>query len=61
MVQTLKQMKTGKTPRPSDESLELIAASGEVGRQVIAELCQRVLDGFEMPAKRVLSIVIEIF
>ena len=39
-------MKTGKSPGPSD----LIAASGGVGIQVMAEICQKVLDGFGMPA-----------
>ena len=34
-------MKTGKAPGPSEVSLELIAASGGVGFQVMAETCQR--------------------
>ena len=33
-------MKTGKAPEPSEVSLELIVASGGVGIQVIAEICQ---------------------
>ena len=37
-----------KVPGPSDVSLELIAASGGVGIQVMTEICQKVLDGFEM-------------
>ena len=39
-------MKTEKTHRPSKVSLELIAASGGVGIQVMAEICQKGLDGF---------------
>ena len=31
-------MKTGNTPGPSDVSLELIAASGGVGIQVMAKI-----------------------
>ena len=54
-------MKTGKNPEPSEVSLELIAASGGVGIQVMAEICQKVLDGFEMPAEGALSIVVPIF
>ena len=37
-------MKSGKAPGPPQVSLELIAASGEVGIQVMAEICQKVLD-----------------
>ena len=33
-------MKTGKAPESSDESLELIFASWEVGIQLMADLCQ---------------------
>ena len=40
-------MKTGKAPGPSEVSLELIAVSGVVGIQVMAEICQKVLDGSE--------------
>ena len=45
VLQALNEMKSGKTPRPSEVSLELIAASGGVGNQVMVELCQIVLDG----------------
>ena len=34
------QMKTGKAFGPSEVSLELIAASGGVGSQVTAKICQ---------------------
>ena len=46
VLQALNEMKTGKAPGPSEASLELIAASGGVGIQVIAEICQKVLNGF---------------
>ena len=43
-------MKTGNASGPSKVSLELIAASGRVAIQVMAEICQKVEDGFGMPA-----------
>ena len=42
-----KEMRTEKAPGHSDVSLELIAAS----RRVMAVICQKVLDGFGMPAE----------
>ena len=36
VLQALDEMKTGKVPEPSKVSLELIAASGGVGIQVMA-------------------------
>ena len=36
----LSEMKTIKAPGPSQVSLELIAASGGVGIQVMVEICQ---------------------
>ena len=50
-------MKTGKAPGPSEVLLELIAASRGIGIQVMAEICQKVLDGLEcqlngMPGER---------
>ena len=54
-------MKTGTTaPGTSDILLELIAASGVVEIQVMAEVCQKVLDRFGMPAEWALSIVFPI-
>ena len=40
VLQSLNEMKTGKDPEPSEVTLELIAASGGVGIQVMAEKCQ---------------------
>ena len=54
-------MKTGKASGPSEVSLELIAASRGVGIQVIAEIYQRDLDVFGMPAEWELSIVVPDF
>ena len=57
MLEALHEMKIGKAHGTSDESLELIAASGGE----MAEICQKVLDGFGMPAEWALSIVVPIF
>ena len=46
VLQALNEMKTGRLPGPSEVSLELIAASGGVGIQVMTVICQAVLDGF---------------
>ena len=51
VLQALNEMKTGKAPGPPEVSLELIAASERVGIQVMAEICQRVLCGLEMPVE----------
>ena len=40
----LNEIKTGKSPGPSEVSLELMAASGVVGIQVMAEICQSWMD-----------------
>ena len=60
VLQVLNEMKTGKAPGPSEVSLELIAASREVGIQLMAEICHKVLDVFGMPAEQALSIVVTI-
>ena len=60
VLHALNEMITGKVPGPSEVSLELIAAGGRVGIHVMAEICQKVLDGFEMLAEWALSIVVPI-
>ena len=40
VVQTLDKMVSGKSPGPSDVSLELTATKGNVALQVMAEICQ---------------------
>ena len=57
----LNEMKTAIAPGPSEVSLELNAASGGVGIQVMAEICQKVLDGFGMPVEWALRIMASIF
>ena len=61
VLQALNEMKTERAAGPSEVSLNLISASGGVGIQVMAEICQIVLDGFELPAEWAQSIVVPIF
>ena len=42
-------MKAGKAVGPSEVSVEMIAADGEIGIDVMVELCQSALDGRGMP------------
>ena len=60
VLQALNEIKAGKAPGSSAVSLELIAASGGVGIQVMAEICQRVRDGHGIPVEWSLSIVVPI-
>ena len=53
--------KTGKATGPSEISLELIAANGGVGIQMMAQIRHNARDGFGMPAELALSIVVPIF
>ena len=54
-------MKVGKAAGPSEVSVEMIAASGEIGIGVMLELCQGVFDGRGMPDNWPLSVVVPIF
>ena len=58
--QALNEM-TGKAHGCPDVSLELIAASGGIGIQMMAEICLNVLDGLGMPAEWALSTLVPIF
>ena len=57
IMKAMQKMKSGKTTEPS----EMIVASGKIGVKVIMELCQRVLDGREMPDEWKTSVVVPIF
>ena len=61
VLRALYEMMKGRAPGPSEVSLELIAASGGLGIQVMAEICQKVLDRFGMPVEWAPSIVAPIF
>ena len=45
IVDTMQKMKSRKATGPSEVSVEMIVASGEIGMKVMTDLCQRVLDG----------------
>ena len=49
VVKAMQKMKSGKATGPSEVSVEMIVASGEIGVKMMMELCQRVLDGGGMP------------
>ena len=55
VVKAIQGMKTGKATGPSEVSVEMIIACGEIGIGVMMELCQRVLDGRGMPEEWVVS------
>ena len=57
----MQMMKLGKAAGPSEVSTEMVVASGEIGIQVMMELCQRVLDGKGIPTEWKTSILVPIF
>ena len=61
VVKAIREMKAGKAIGPSEVSVEMIAASGEIGTDVMMELCQGMLDGRGMRDEWALSVVVPIF
>ena len=61
IVEAMQSMKSGKATGPSEVSVEMIRASGEVGIKVMMALCQRVLDGRGMPNEWKTSVIVPIF
>ena len=61
IVQAMQKMKSGKASGPSEVSVEMIAASGEIRMKVMRELCQRVLNCREMPDEWKTSVIVPIF
>ena len=61
IVEAMQRMKSGKATGPSEVSVEMIVASGEIGVKVMMELCQRVLDGRGMPNEWKTSVIVPIF
>ena len=49
IVEAMQKMKSGKATGPSKVSVKMIVASDKIGVKVMMGLCQRVLDGREMP------------
>jgi len=54
-------MKQGKAAELSEISMEMIKASSKIGEDVMMQLCQRVLNGNEIPHEWKTSIVLPIF
>ena len=61
IVEAIQSTKSGKATGPSEVSVEMIVAGGEIGVKVIMELCQRVLDGRGMPDEWKTSVIVPIF
>ena len=61
VVKALGKRTAAKASGPSKVSFEMIAAGGEIGIDVMVELCQSMLDGREMLDEWALSVVVPIF
>ena len=60
IVEAMQKMKSGKATGPSEVSVEMIVASGEIVVKVIMELCQRVLGGRGMPDEWKTKVIVPI-
>ena len=49
VMEAMNKMKLGKAAGPSEVNMDMIRASGKLGVGVLKKLCQRVLDGKDMP------------
>ena len=61
IVEAMQKMKSRKTTGPSEVSVEMVVASGEIGVIVMMELCQRVLVAKGMPDEWKTSVIVSIF
>ena len=61
IVKAMHKMKSRKATGPSEVSVEMIVASGEIEVKVMIELCQRVLDDGGMPDEWKTSVIVPIF
>ena len=61
IVETMQKMESGKATEPSEVSVEMIVASGEIGVKVMMELCQSVLDSREKPDEWKTNVIVPIF
>ena len=61
IVEAIQMVKSGKATGPSEVSVEMIVASGEIGVKVMMELCHRVLDERGMPDEWKTSVIVPIF
>ena len=61
IVEAMQRMKSGKATGPSEVSVKMIVARGEIRINVMMELRQRVLDGRGMPDEWKTSVIVPIF
>ena len=61
VVKVMEKIKAEKTAGPSEVGVEMIVASGQIGIDVMVELCQGVLDGRGMLDEWALNVVVPIF
>ena len=61
IVEAIQKMKSGKATGPSEVSVEMIVASGEIGVKVMMELWERVLDVRGTPDEWKTSVIVPIF
>ena len=61
VVEAMNKMKLGKAAGPSEVNMDMIMASGKFGVGVLKKLCQRLLDGRDMPEEWKTSVVVSIF
>ena len=61
IVEAMQKMKSRKATGPSEVSVEMVIASGEIGVIVMMELCQRVLVAKGMPDEWKTSVIVPIF
>ena len=54
-------MKTEKTAVPSEANVKVIAASGQVGEEVLREICQKVLDRKSIPDDWKTGVVVPVY
>ena len=61
IVEAIQSIKSGKATGPSEVSVEMMVASGEIGVKVMMELCQHVLDSRGMSDEWKTSVIEPIF
>ena len=61
IVKAMQKMKSEKATGPSEVSVEMIVASGEIRAKVMMELCQCVLDGKGMTNEWKTNVIVPIF
>ena len=61
VMEAMNKIKLGKAAGPSEVNMDTITASGKFGVGVMKKLCQRVLDGKNMPQEWKTIVVVAIF